>query len=399
MNITVFADKWCESFLTDFTSSISGAVHRFDIFRPYEGETVPPAEQLSIAGFDYDVREVAKYDLAVQRNDIGLFNSMVPGSTSASPEQRLTAFLMFMADKLRRFMKDNKSQALFLFNPIKADRLFATMVARSMYIPVISMNPEPFPGYYWIEDGAPQHTGFLSGTDNWDRIKRCKFTDMELAEYNEWRAQYESTQQTRGQDWLDHDLVPPDLSSQRPFVLIIGQMKTDANQIMFQRNLSYYPEIIADDILRLTDDCDIYYKGHPMERPQDEINWTGLATKYPGRVVLIVKQMNLHTYLKAADRVVTWNSNAGIEALAYHKPLAVLGEAFYRNHGFTFDLDRITDDAINVFMGWQPDTHHIEQYLKFMMTRFLVKYDKDYWGDRVLERINSIVMDTVALRF
>ena len=41
--------------------------------------------------------------------------------------------------------------------------------------------------------------------------------------------------------------------------------------------------------------------------------------------------------IKAADRVITINSTVGMEALLYHKPVEILGRAFYQH----FDNERL----------------------------------------------------------
>jgi hypothetical protein len=396
MNITVFADGWSHSFMSQFTEMLNKAgTHRFEIFKPYENETIPAAERLEINGLDYEVEEVGKYDLAVYYNDSqSLFNNITPGSSVARPEDRLISYLMHIKRKLLDHVSRHKSRGMLVFQPIKADRIWASMVMRAAAMPVISLNPEPFPGFYWLDDGAPQHTGFLSSIENWHRMKRCKFTEIEEEEYARWLTEFKSQQRTRGQDWLDPKLNV-DLTDERPFILIIGQMRTDANQTMYQRFIRYCPDILVHHIAAIAPDYAIYYKPHPLEREQDKINWCRL----PGvkdRVTVIDQKANLHPYLAAADRVFTWNSNAGIEALAYHKPLAVLGEAFYRGKGFTYDMDYLLDDSLHNFIHkWKPDTKDIDQYLKYMVARFLIKHEKDYFGDRLLERINAIMMDSI----
>lgn len=383
MNIGIFTDAWAKGFLEYFGNRLrtikTDAVFHFE---PPKGP-MPLSDELAVAEMPLDVRKVGQYDLAVYHHDSKkLFNSMVPGDTALTPEIRLTSYLNHVASEFRKWLGQNRIQAVIVFQPIKADRIIAVTMARALHIPVISINPEPFPGFFWLDNGAPQHTGRIASTDMWHRIRRAKFYPHEHNAFNAWITDFKNGKRTRGQDWLDNEAGHPVLSV--PSVLIIGQMKTDANQFSYQLGIDYCPEVLAHHILKEFPNANILYKPHPLEREQDKIQW-------PAEVKVLPGKSNLHDYFSSPNlwHVFVWNSNAGIEALAYEKPVCVLGEAFYRGKGFTFDMSRPSDfESIPHFLEWNPNPEDIRQYLRFIVTRFLVKSDDT---NAIRNRIDAIV--------
>jgi capsule polysaccharide export protein KpsC/LpsZ len=52
---------------------------------------------------------------------------------------------------------------------------------------------------------------------------------------------------------------------------------------------------------------------------------------------------NSFSIIHNATAVITINSKVGAEALMQGKPLFVLGQAFYRNHGISYDISSISE--------------------------------------------------------
>ncbi len=387
MSYAFFADSWSKNFIEYFMKHIaSQCTARFTMFQPdIVREPITEVDALKINGWEFDVEEVGRYDLAVHEHDSPLFNSMVPGRAAMEPVDRLRCYLHSVAMRVRHHLRGHKSTALVVFQPIKADRIIATIAAREMGVPVISINPEPFPGFYWLDNGAPQHTGFLSTIENWHRIRRAQFTEADDTRFDSWAAGFFEGKQTRGADWLDDSGTPCEIGPEG--VLIIGQMRTDANQFMYQRGIPYRPDLIAHRICDFDPGQTVYYKPHPLERNQDAIDFNN------PRVVVLPPKSNLHDYLSSPriDHVITWNSNAGIEALAHHKKLVVLGEAFYRGKGFTYDIgtmEELNHGSLGGAYLWSPDHDEIDQYLKFMVCRYLVPSDDPH---AICARMNDLV--------
>lgn len=399
MNFTIFVDGWSQGFMMETLTPIISDSGRSNVsvFKPYEGETIPLVNELVINGFQLNSDEVGKYDLAVHdRDDAGIFSKIIPGDITQDARVRVRSYLQMVADKLVRHLNNNNASCLVVFQPIKADRLLAVWVARAMGIPVISINPEPFPGYYWLDNGAPQHTGFLSSIDNWHRIQKIIFSQEEEEKYQEWQHDFFIQRRTRGSNWLDETqkLPPSQLQTEKPNqrILVIGQMLTDANQFMYSRGIQYRPDLVVQEINKFSPDTEIFYKPHPMERDRDKdkIDFSGCSN-----FVILPAKTNMHDYLGDASvhRVITWNSNSGIEALAFGKPLAVMGEAFYRGKDFTYDLGTIEElesGSLSGFLNWVPDKQMIHQYLKFMICRYLVPAGDD---NAFNNRIDNIIYD------
>ncbi|MCK7453304.1 hypothetical protein [Enterobacter chengduensis] len=79
---------------------------------------------------------------------------------------------------------------------------------------------------------------------------------------------------------------------------------------------------------------DLVVKIHPAETaPEELLDIAHLQHQHR----FFITQENTLDLIKAADRVITINSTVGMEALLYHKPVEILGRAFYQH----FDHERL----------------------------------------------------------
>lgn len=399
MTYTFFTDQWSKPFMEKFANDLRPHYSKgVNFFNSVSQDKVPIAENLSVRNYPLDIKEVAKYDLAIwHRDSERIFNDMYPVHHAMNPEVRLISFLMDMYRRLLDHFRENETRCLFVFQPIRADRIMAVTIARSMGIPVVSINPEPFPGFYALDNGAPQHTGIMGSTDMWHRIKRAKFTDHEEVFYQTWKKYYIEGRHTRDRGDDPPDEVEVNIDPDKPGVLIIGQCATDANQFVYKLGIDYRPDLIAEYIAIHNPGILVYYKPHPRElkKDLDKLDWNSGFDN----IIHLPGKSNVHEIFRHPhiNHVITWNSNAGIEALIYGKKVCVLGESFYRGKGFTYDLcetDQVISKSLGGFVNikplWQPDQSLIEQYLKFLVCRYLVPV-KDV--NAVCNRIDKIAFD------
>jgi capsule polysaccharide export protein KpsC/LpsZ len=125
----------------------------------------------------------------------------------------------------------------------------------------------------------------------------------------------------------------------------------------------------------------IIFKMHPQDPRDGDGAW--LAKK---GAMLVGGGINIHHLISRADRVVTWNSNAGIESLMYNKPVMMLGDAYWRNKDITFDADGINRNFYG-FMDFEPDKGRIRKLLQFLVCRFLIHESN---GEAIAKRIMDL---------
>lgn len=111
---------------------------------------------------------------------------------------------------------------------------------------------------------------------------------------------------------------------------------------------------------------------------------------------MVIKQGNIHQILKDSQLVITINSTVGIEALIYHKPVIILGNAFYNIKGITYSLQDFDDLSTAISYALKNELNHelIDKFLYFLRYEYLVESGKNNNSkdeNQVVDRIIDIV--------
>jgi hypothetical protein len=89
------------------------------------------------------------------------------------------------------------------------------------------------------------------------------------------------------------------------------------------------------------------------------------------RVILPDQALNSYALVDLSDTVVTYTTTVGLEAAVRGTPVAVCGDAHYRDKGFTYDVDGI-DDLHEVLAGRAAtETPDVELALRYAFMFFL----------------------------
>lgn len=117
------------------------------------------------------------------------------------------------------------------------------------------------------------------------------------------------------------------LGRQRSFIFLPLQVSYDT-QLWLNADLRNEEAVQHASRLARQEKRDLVVKIHPAEtEPSELVNIAKLQQRYKFKVT----QENTLDLIKASSRVVTINSTVGLEAKLYHKPVEVLGRAFYQN--------------------------------------------------------------------
>lgn len=117
------------------------------------------------------------------------------------------------------------------------------------------------------------------------------------------------------------------LGRQRSFIFLPLQVSYDT-QLWLNADLRNEEAIRHASRLARQEKRDLVVKLHPAEtEPSELVNIAKLQQRYKFKVT----QENTLDLIKASSRVITINSTVGLEAKLYHKPVEVLGRAFYQN--------------------------------------------------------------------
>lgn len=412
MNYTFCNDKyhrWLRAIQEQVEPVLDGSIHILEVIPTQEERQahakVDSSYLLPTTDFEtgevlghVDLNKTAAYDIAVFKRQI---------SPDYTPEQlgewknTLWTIAEAMRIKLQEHVKEHKPDLLVIQTPIGEGRRTIVRLCRANGVRVAAVCVSPFPGFYRIDhDAYAEQGGFLYDSDTWPRIQTIWWEEHEEKRFEQWRETLIAYHQTRGPeegtpddgsesqtkidkfDVVYHDSLGKDLELPSKFVLIVGQMTLDANQYIHQRGIELDPMWAVQKLKAHNIDLPIIYKLHPQE-PRDEKKITELERL---GVQVVGGGIELHHLISHADRVITWNSNVGIESLLHHKPLMVIGDCYWRNKGLTFDVDSINPN-MGGFESFVPDTKLIDQFLKFVVCRFLVREDDT---ERLVKRLQDL---------
>lgn len=108
--------------------------------------------------------------------------------------------------------------------------------------------------------------------------------------------------------------------------------------------------------------ADLYIKDHPRQlgaQPHSHIR--GVSN----HATLLNPHSNTHDIIANSNVVVTLNNTVGFEAIIHGKPVVCLGNAFYSDHGYTFDVNNISSLASTLYEAYNSDGLTDEQVIEF----------------------------------
>jgi hypothetical protein len=107
----------------------------------------------------------------------------------------------------------------------------------------------------------------------------------------------------------------------------------------------------------------LYVKEHPVSVGRNPLFAT-LSVARRSNVRVLAPQTESHFLVERARAVVVINSTAGFEALAYYKPVVVLGTPFYSGRGLTIDVPDLFElrSAFKAAASFAPDPERVNDF-------------------------------------
>lgn len=159
---------------------------------------------------------------------------------------------------------------------------------------------------------------------------------------------------------------------------IDSQITVRAPQFLEQE---YVVSLIARS---LPDGMTLYVKEHPAAKGYTSLGMLRSIAHSHENVRLIDPNINTHDIIASAKLIVVINSTVGWEALLYGKPVVVLGNAFYRGWGVTFDVVDLFD-LRRIIVESLKSVTPMNKVEKFLHTAYAASYPGAAIG-RGLER-------------
>lgn len=184
--------------------------------------------------------------------------------------------------------------------------------------------------------------------------------DVALDEYVGWWKRTRASKHPQNPEGLPEEVG----ASEKPILLVLLQVDWDT-ALFYTEGLRTQEEVMAAVRSAAGARWQIVVKEHPAAARNAE----------PGNAEIWTKKANLHDCLQAADCVVTANSNAGLEAMLYEKPVVCLAEAPYSGLGFTWDcrdaegLERMLERT-----EWAKPPHLKSVFLRSFLHYVIFRY-------------------------
>ena len=242
-----------------------------------------------------------------------------------------------------------RAACLFMWNGLLADQRSAAERAAFAGVRVIRAE------LGWL----PQHkTCFFDprgvGADCTlaDWVFETSLNEAQAGELLERLARYHEFMRT----WGGHDT--PDADVTPPYALIPLQVEQDSSIVVYGGGIRNMQQVI-DRAREIRPRARLVYKLHPKAaRTRADYRWPAGAA---------VATRGLHELLAGCDEVITVNSTVGLEALAYRKPVTVLGRAFWAHAAGESPAARRDAFLYEVFRRqWCEDWLETDRILKLL---------------------------------
>ncbi|MEM6551183.1 MAG: hypothetical protein AAF750_03550 [Planctomycetota bacterium] len=306
-----------------------------------------------------------------------------------------------LIDGLERAMSVERPAAVVVEQGLQYDMRCVVEVARRHGVRTVAVENSFLRDYVLIDDASGaitnRHTLARSGRD----LLAARRLD---------RAEREAVHERLRSSGLTFE--PPtetpleSLPSDKKWVLLIGQVATDAAVVMdsplYEDPVDFIRDV-AEAFVPYAETHHLVIRLHPKEaegfghlgedHPFNNSTLRRLEglgiDQLPHVTVFHSQQVNTYRLMDACVGAVVLTSQAGLEFLTRHKPAMVAGDAFYRDKGFTIDLQRREDLEVRLRLLLERETlseieaHAVDRFLGFLLDEYLFRRDLVGEGDRL----------------
>jgi len=253
-------------------------------------------------------------------------------------------------------------------------------------IPALLWETPFFPGRILL-DSVGMH--FFRGQNmidrDWEEVRQRALTPDQRARLGRYIARWMSGRVSKYVQPCD-GYEMQDLLKWKPvnsrLLFIPGQVPHDANLVTGLDIFDSCEEMLDYVHAHLPDGWVMAYKPHP----KDESNC--LRSGVLSGKAYVVKNAGIHSLIEAADVVMTFSSNVGLEALIYGKPVICCGRPHYGAKGLTVDIESRADfpEVLKTAVNFTVDRELLDRFLYYVIFDYLIEPGDT---ETVIERLND----------
>uniref|UniRef100_UPI002FD87F37 capsular polysaccharide export protein, LipB/KpsS family n=1 Tax=Dissulfurispira sp. TaxID=2817609 RepID=UPI002FD87F37 len=146
-------------------------------------------------------------------------------------------------------------------------------------------------------------------------------------------------------------------------------------QLTTRSRLFYFQEGFVEYLSRIIPyGYKLYIKEHPAAIGGHSFSVLRKILKQHDNIMLIHPKINSYDLIKHAALVISINSKVGFEAIMQGKKVVVVGDAFYKNKGITYDMANLNELGAIIANALNSDMPSKEEVMEFLTRVYLWSY-------------------------
>ena len=155
-----------------------------------------------------------------------------------------------------------------------------------------------------------------------------------------------------------------------PFVLLPLQVHDDTQVIVHSPRMRTMEELVDAAVTALPAGYGLVVKTHPAD--EGRRRYAVIEEMLDGKRFRLVHRADTTDLIRRSSAVVTLNSSVGLEALAFMKPVVVLGDAVYAGRGITVDVADPDELPLKLSKAvrFRPDEDDVKRFLDYFVFEY-----------------------------
>lgn len=258
--------------------------------------------------------------------------------------EQLPLYAAYFIEIFNQLITNYKPAICFIWNALVYPPRALRSICLQKGILVFSLERGLLPGQLVIDHLGINYGGSLGGT-NWDMTLADNDDVLDLdaaAKYLEGFKREKKSIIQHGMTLTKNELYKKTgIPSSKRIILYPNQLDLDTNIVCYSPNYKTNISVVKDlmKLVKILPNAFIVVKSHPEDSHSglDEIK------ALLGDHGIVATNISMHTLLDSAYAVVVRNSTAGLEAIAYGKPVVALADSVYSAKKLTYDVNTFSE--------------------------------------------------------
>ncbi len=224
------------------------------------------------------------------------------------------------------------------------------------------------------------------------------YYSRKLKDYSFTHRLHNADTADRLQQWKSTGLSKPYSLAQLPPQYVFFPLQVhDDTQIYFHSPwFSSVEEALQATVRAMPDDLPLVVKPHPVDKTR---YGTEIYRRHLRNIDLLVSTSeNTHRLIEGSLGVITINSTAGLEGIFFHKPVLVLGNAFYSKEGLAIPYQGGELSVyVNRLLSFSPDPERVLGMADYLLSDYLFLYEGNIMEQRMSDREIRALARRIAL--